>query len=92
MSVPFIERVGTASIGGNKYSSYSYNKISILFKSTQNELITQEIDVKILRPSLNSQELQELDNLPNILGLDFLKKDWRFHCDLKNNEVYFEKQ
>jgi len=91
LDIPFIERAGTASIGGNKYNSYSYNKLTILFKSNENEVIIQEINAKILRPSLNSKELQELDDLPNILGLEFLKKGWKFHCDLKNNEIYFEK-
>jgi len=92
LNIPFTESFGNASIGGNKYKSYSYPKLEVLFKTTQNQVISEEISIKILRPSFKSTELEELDDLPNLLGLDFLKKGWRFFCDINNDEIYFEKE
>ena len=91
LNIPFIEPSEFIRIGGNKYHSYSYNKIDFLFKTQEGELYSETIPVKILRPTLKSEELEELDNFPNLLGLNFLKEGWKFHCDIKNNEIYFEK-
>ncbi len=92
LNIPFTESFGNANIGGNKYKSYSCNKIEVLFKTTEDQVIIEEIPIKILRPSFKSTELEELDDLPNILGLDFLKKGWRFFCDINHEEIYFEKE
>ena len=92
LNIPFIELSSPAKIGGNKYQSYSYNNVEFSFKTIQGSVIKEEMPVKILRPSLNSRELKELDDLPNILGLEFLKLGYKFYCDLKNNEIYFEKE
>ncbi len=50
------------------------------------------MQVQVLRPSMNMNEIEELDDFPNILGLDFLKQGWKFFCDIHNEEIYFEKE
>ncbi|MAH06652.1 hypothetical protein CMI38_00195 [Candidatus Pacearchaeota archaeon] len=91
LNIPFINKSGIVSIGGNKYVSYSYENLKILFKSTEGKPIIEKIPVKILRPSSSKiAEIEDLDVFPNILGLDFLKK-YKFSCDLKNNEIFLEK-
>jgi hypothetical protein len=93
LEIPFIEESGIIKIGGSKYKGYVFNHIEFLFKSTENELISEKIPVKVLRPSsMMSDELQELDIFPNILGLDFLKLGYKFFCDLKTQDIYFEKE
>ncbi|MAG02953.1 hypothetical protein CMI42_06450 [Candidatus Pacearchaeota archaeon] len=93
LNIPFIEPSGIIKIGGDKYRSYSYNKIEIIFKSLGGDPIAEKIPVKILRPSSSRiDDLEELDSFPNILGLDFLRLGYKFICDLQNNEIYLEKQ
>jgi hypothetical protein len=91
LNIPFINKSGIVSIGGNKYVSYSYENLGILFKSTEGKSIIEKIPVKILRPSSSQiAEIEDLDVFPNILGLDFLKR-YKLICDIKNNEIYLEK-
>lgn len=92
LEIPFNEEAGIIKIGGGKYKGYLSNNIGFLFKSIDNQPILETFSVKILRPSsMKSRELQETDNFPNILGLDFLELGYRFHCDLQNKDIYFEK-
>ena len=91
LNLPFVELSEKVSIGGYKYNGYSYNKLEFLFKSEEGKIISQLMPIKILRPSLKMDELEELDDFPNLLGLNFLKEGWKFFCDLKTKEIYFEK-
>lgn len=92
LNIPFIEQSGIISIGGAKYKGYYYNKIEFLFESTDGTTITENLPVKVLKPTSSKiSELEDLDRFPNILGLDFLKKGYKFVCDIINNEIYLER-
>ena len=91
LNIPFVERAGSANIGGNKYTSYNYEKLEIIFETVDGHSIIEKFPVKILRPSSGKiAELEELEIFPNILGLDFLKLGYKFICDLINEEIYLE--
>ena len=92
MNIPFSQQSGTANIGGNKYKTYSYNRIEIIFKSEDGKELIENIPVKVLKPTSSKiEELEEWDRFPNLLGLDFLKQGWKFFCDIHNDNIYFEK-
>jgi hypothetical protein len=79
-------------IGGRSYQSYLYERFEITFKSEDGEIVTELLPIRVLRPtSIRSEELEKLDRFPNIFGLDFLGLGYKFFCDLKTGEVYFEK-
>ena len=60
--------------------------------SPTNKPVSEEIPVRILIPSsLKSKEIEELDNFPNLLGMDFFEKGYKFHCDINKEEIFFEK-
>ncbi len=93
LGVPKIRKAELIRIGGRTYQSYVYNKIEILLKDTEGNLVTETLPVKILKPnSPRVKELEELDGFPNLLGMDFLKKGYKFFCDTIKDEVYFEKE
>lgn len=93
LEIPFNEESGIIKIGGSKYKGYIFNHIEFLFKSIENNIVSEKLPVKILRPSsIKSNELSELDKFPNILGIDFLELGYKFFCDLKTKDIYFEKE
>ncbi|MEK6859693.1 MAG: hypothetical protein AABX54_02655 [Nanoarchaeota archaeon] len=93
LEIPFNEESGIIKIGGSKYKAYKFDNIEFVFKSIDNQGIIEKFPVKVLRPSsIKSNELSETDRFPNILGIDFLELGWKFFCDLKTKEIYFEKE
>ena len=92
LNIPRINKSELVRMGGRKYQSYEFNKLEIVFKSTENEAIIIKMPIKSLKPTTPKiGALEELDDFPNLLGLDFLKQGYKFFCDLDNEKIYFEK-
>ncbi len=92
LTVPHTLKDKQIRIGGRKYQSYLFSKFEFTFKTEDDELVTESIPIRVLKPhGLNIDEIEELDNFPNLLGLDFLEKGYKLYCDLKNKEIYLEK-
>tara|TARA_Y100000310_G_C20514150_1_gene730342 strand:+ start:345 stop:797 length:453 start_codon:yes stop_codon:yes gene_type:complete len=92
LGIPHTTKSELIKIGGRAYQSYIFNNFKISFKSEKEEVITEELPIRVMKPtSLKVNELEELDNFPNILGLDFLKLGYKFVCNLEDNEIYLEK-
>lgn len=91
LGVPHTFKDKIVRMGGRIYQSYLFNKFEIVFKTDENELVTEVIPIMILKPhGLNIDELEELDEFPNLLGLDLLEKGYKLFCDLKNKETFLE--
>lgn len=91
--IPHVNKSELIRMGGKVYQSYIYDKFEILFKGDNNEIIIEDIPIRFLKPcSQKVVDLEILDFLPNLLGLDFLEGSWKFFCDLKNRNIYFEKE
>jgi len=92
LNIPRGEKAELIKMGGKTYQAYESNKVSFVFKNISGVPVDLSFPVKVLKPTSSKMEhLEELDSFPNILGIDFLKKGYAFHCDLNNNEIYFEK-
>lgn len=92
LNIPHNEKSEVIRIGGRVYQSYIFNNLQIIFKSFNGEEVRQSISVRVLKPnSLKSNELENLDRIPNILDLDFLELGYNFSCDLVNDEVFLQK-
>ncbi len=79
-------------MGGKTYQGYDFSKLKIVFKTIDSKSVEFSFPIKTLKPtSPRMAELEELDHFPNILGLNFLEQGLKFFCDLKNNNIYFEK-
>jgi len=90
LGIPHHTKSELVRIGGREYQSY-ISKCEIILKSINNDRITETIYIRVLKPSSTKiNELENLDRLPNILGLDFLLS-YKFICDISNNEIYLEK-
>ncbi|MBM3234157.1 hypothetical protein FJZ19_03610 [Candidatus Pacearchaeota archaeon] len=92
LGVPHTEKAELIRLGGRAYQSYLFNRTEIVFKSEDNKEINEIISARILKPSSpKAEEIEMLDRCPNLLGIDFLEKGWKFFCNLEKDEVYFEK-
>jgi len=92
LGVPHTEKSELVRLGGRAYQSYLFSKVEIMFKSDENKEIIEIIPVRILKPSpLRIEEMEQLDRCPNLMGIDFLEKGYKFFCDLAIGEAYFEK-
>jgi len=93
LGIPHTAKGEIIRIGGKIYQSYIFNKFEILLKATNNQIVTEIIPIRILKPhNLKINEIEELDNFPNLLGLDFLEKGYNLFCDINSNKIYFEKE
>ena len=78
-------------LGGRKYQSYTYNKLTMVFLSEDNKPIEETMPVTIIKPT-SIKDMEEVDSIPTILGMDFLKsKGYKLFCDLANQIAYLEK-
>lgn len=92
LGIPHNTKSEIVRIGGRTYQSYSYERFEIVLKSEDGKIITERLPIRILKPtSIRVEEIEKLDRFPNILGLDFLEIGYRFLCDLKEKNIYFEK-
>ena len=72
------------------YQSYIFNKLGILFKSEKG-MVSETLPVRVLKPS-SEKDADNLDKFPNLLGMDFLERGYKFYCDLGKGEISFEKE
>lgn len=73
------------------YQSYIFKRFELIFKSEDNKEVIENIPVRILTPfSSKIKEIENLDQLPNLLGLDFLELGYKLFCDLKKEITYLE--
>ncbi len=92
LMIPRGQKSETIRIGGKTYQGYDFNKSTIIFKTTDDNLVEFSFPIKTLKPlSSKIADFEELDSFPNILGLNFLEQGLKFVCDIKNNNIYFEK-
>ena len=92
LGIPHNTKSEIIRIGGEVYQSYLFNKFEIVFKSTDNEEIKEQIPIRVLKPnSAKMNELEKLDKFPNLLGIDFLERGYKLICDIQNNDIYLEK-
>jgi len=92
LNIPHTTKGEIIRIGGRTYQSYIFNKFEIILKTMDDKEITEIIPIRVLKPtSLKIDELRILDNLPNILGLDFLEKGYKLVCNIPEYDIYLEK-
>jgi hypothetical protein len=92
LSVPHNSKAELVRIGGRVYQSYLFNRFTIVLKSENNEAISEDMPIRILIPnSLQGKELEALDKFPNLLGMDFLERGYKFYCDISKEEINFQK-
>lgn len=92
LCIPHNNKSELIRIGGRTYQSYLSYKFEVFLKSEDGDIIKEILPIRVLKPiSLKSEELEKLDRFPNILGLDFLELGYKFFCDLKTKNIYFEK-
>ncbi len=91
LGIPHIDKSEIMRIAGRVYQSYVYNKFKIIFKSEDNTEIVQEISIRALKVSSNKiNEIENIDRMPNLLGLDFLETGYKLYCDLKQRQIFLE--
>jgi hypothetical protein len=90
LGVPHASKAELIRIGGKAYQSYIFNKFELVLKSENNEVLSQEMPIRILVPS-SEKGMENLDRFPNLLGMDFLEKGYKFYCDLGREDINFEK-
>lgn len=91
LSIPHSEKAELLRIGGRAYQSYLFNRLEIIFKSENGEEIRKIIPIRVLKPfSFKTDELENLDRFPNLLGLDIIEKDFKLICNIKENEIFIE--
>ena len=79
-------------IGGRKFQGYSYDRLTFVFKSEDNKLISEQFSVCVVKPTSN-KEAEDLYSLPTIIGTDFLKeKKYILFCDMSHDIAYIEKK
>ncbi|MBI2630447.1 hypothetical protein HYW76_05075 [Candidatus Pacearchaeota archaeon] len=93
LGIPHVTKSEIIRMGGRVYQSYIFNNFEIIFKSPEKEIIKEILPVRVLKPnSLKMERIEEMDRFPNILGIDFLEKGYKFVCDIVNEEIYLEKE
>ena len=91
LGVPHTIKSELVRMGGKVYQSYISNKFEIVLKSDEG-IVSEEMPIRILVPfSSKSSEVENLDKFPNLLGMDFFEKGYKFNCDLAKEEIFFEK-
>ena len=92
LGIPHFKKAEIVRLGGKAYQSFIYEKLEIILKSINNEEIKENIPVRVLKPfSSKIDEIENLDRLPNLLGIDFLEK-FKFICNIPEKEIFLEKQ
>ncbi len=77
---------------GRKFQGYVYNKLKMVFLSTENKVIEEKMKVSIIKPT-SFRNLEEVDNIPTIIGTDFLKnKKYILYSDISENNSYLKKK
>jgi len=77
-------------LGGSVYEARVYNKLKILFKSEDNQLVIEEMPVQVLKPTSPKEAMEQKFGF--IIGMDFLKeKKYKLFCDISKDVAYLEK-
>jgi hypothetical protein len=92
LSIPHSQKAEIVRIAGRAYQSYIFNRLTIVFKSSEGKEIKETIPVRVIKPmSMKSDELENLDRLPNLLGMDFLEKNYKLLCNIEREDIHLEK-
>ncbi|MDO8509501.1 MAG: hypothetical protein Q7S27_07535 [Nanoarchaeota archaeon] len=78
-------------VGSRKYHGYFYDRLSMTFITTDKKQIEEKMRIIIVRPT-SFKDIEEIDMLPTLLGMNFLKeKGYKLFCDFSKDEAYLEK-
>lgn len=94
LQIPFnsLSKGRIFSFAGRKFQGYTYNKIKMAFISTENKLIEESMPISVIRPT-SFKEVEEVDNIPTIIGTDFLRaKRYILYCDISGDNSYLQKK
>ena len=92
LAIPHIQKSELVRIAGKVYQSYVYERVEIIFKTLEGKEMREKIPVRVLKLfSLRFSEIENLDKLPNLLGLDFLEKGYKLVCNMKEADIFIEK-
>ena len=91
LQIPFDGEATNIRLGGRNYWGYNFNRLKMIFKSEDGQIIEEEMKVIVLQPT-STRNPNEVYSTPTIIGTDFLKeKGYKLFCDMANNEAYIEK-
>ena len=77
-------------LGGSVYEARGYNRLKILLKSEEGQLVIEEMPVQILKPTSPKEAMEQKFGF--IIGMDFLKeKGYKLFCDVAKDIAYLEK-
>lgn len=91
LQLPYIGKEKIVKLGSRKYQAYTCNKVTMVFLSEDNKPIEENMPVTILKPT-SIKDIEEVDSIPTIIGMDFLKdREYKLFCDMSNQIAYLEK-
>jgi len=91
LNIPFITKGKIIKMGSRKFQGYEYGRLIFVFLTEDGNKVEENIKVIILRPT-GLSEIEEVDDIPTILGMNFLReREYKLFCDVSKEIAYLEK-